>query len=84
VVRFLALLVIAGLVYLTLRATITAFLAGLRGNPRPGRRASLDELVKDPVCGTYIPRRKAIARTGGTTTRYFCSAACADRYTPPS
>ena len=36
--------------------------------------------VKDPVCETYIPRRKAIARGSGPAIRYFCSATCADKY----
>jgi YHS domain-containing protein len=81
VLRLLALAVLAILVYLVLRATLRAFLAGMRGTggaslPRPAR----DELVKDPVCETYIPRRKAIARATGAGTRYFCSAACADRF----
>lgn len=80
--RFVALAVLAFLVFLVLRATVYAFLRGLRGESRPGspRRAGLDELVKDPVCETYIPRRKAIARGSGPALRYFCSAACADRY----
>jgi hypothetical protein len=81
VLRFLALAVLAGLLFLLLRATVRAFLAGLQGGGRARRpRAGLDELVKDPVCETYIPRRKAIARGSGAATRYFCSAACADRY----
>lgn len=80
--RFLALAVLAFLIFLILRASAHAFLRGLRGEGRPGptRRAGLDELVKDPVCETYIPRRKAIARGSGPALRYFCSAACADRY----
>jgi hypothetical protein len=82
VVRFLALAVLAFLVFLILRASVNAFLGGLRGasRPRVPRRAGLDELVKDPVCETYIPRRKAISRGSGPSTRYFCSAACADKY----
>lgn len=80
--RFLALAVLAFLVFLILRASVTAFLAGVRGGRRPaaGRAALRDELVKDPVCETYIPRRKAIARTTGGATHYFCSAACADTF----
>jgi len=82
VVRFLALVVLAFLVFLIVRASARAFLGGLlgAGRPRPGQRAGLDELVKDPVCETYIPRRKAISRGSGPATRYFCSAACADKY----
>jgi len=82
VVRFLALAVLAFLLFLVVRASVHAFLGGLRGagHAGPTRRAGLDELVKDPVCETYIPRRKAISRGSGPATRYFCSAACADKY----
>jgi len=82
VVRFLALAVLAFLIFLIIRASVNSFLTGLRGGPRaaPLRRAGLDQLVKDPVCETYIPRRKAISRGSGPDTRYFCSAACADKY----
>jgi hypothetical protein len=82
VVRFVALAVLAFVLFLVIRASVHAFLGGLRGagRPEPLRRAGLDELVKDPVCGTYIPRRKAISRGSGPATRYFCSAACADKH----
>jgi YHS domain-containing protein len=82
VVRFLALSIVGLLIFLIVRSTLNAFVAGLRGASRsvPGRRAGTDQLVKDPVCETYIPRRKAICRGSGSATRYFCSAACADRY----
>jgi len=84
--RLLALAIVGLLVYLILRASVNAFLVGLRGQTRqvPTRRVGTDELVKDPVCETYIPRRKAITRGSGPETRYFCSAACADRYTAHS
>ena len=81
-VRFLALAVLAFLLFLIIRASIYSFLGGLRGatRSRPARPAGLDELVKDPICETYIPRRKAISRGAGPALRYFCSAACADKY----
>ena len=80
--RFLALAILAFLLFLIVRASVNSFLGGLRGGgrPRPTRPAGLDELVKDPVCETYIPRRKAISRGSGPAIRYFCSAACADKY----
>ncbi len=81
-VRFLALAVLAFLLFLIIRASVYSFLGGLRGvtRSRPTQRGGLDELVKDPVCETYIPRRKAISRGNGPALRYFCSAACADKY----
>jgi YHS domain-containing protein len=83
VARFLALAVLAFLLFLIIRASVYSFLGGFRGaaRPRPTRRGrGLDELVKDPVCETYIPRRKAISRGSGPALQYFCSAACADKY----
>ena len=38
-----------------------------------------DELVKDPVCQTYVVRSRAVSRSGAPGI-YFCSAACARRY----
>ena len=50
--------------------------------PRPtGRpRAIRDELVKDPVCQTYVLRSRAVTREAGGTTHYFCSRECAARF----
>lgn len=39
-----------------------------------------DVMVKDPQCGAYFPRRKAVrARIGGRELE-FCSEECRDRY----
>lgn len=34
---------------------------------------SVEELVKDPHCGVYIPRTQAVKGDGG---QWFCSEAC--------
>lgn len=54
----------------------------LRRLPRPRRPAPLarDELVKDPVCQTYVVRSRAVSRTAAGQPLYFCSAECARRY----
>jgi len=44
---------------------------------RAARRALPDELVKDPVCQTYIVKSRAIRRAGAGDIRYFCSEQCA-------
>ena len=54
----------------------------LRRAPLPsGRsmRAPTDELVKDPICQTYVVRSRAVSRQGPEGPRYFCSDACARR-----
>jgi YHS domain-containing protein len=50
----------------------------------PGKRAPAeiqDEMVQDPVCKTYVPKRMALEgnRSDGHK-EYFCSAECRDNY----
>jgi YHS domain-containing protein len=61
---------------------VVALLPILRGRSvqPPGPPLSTDELVKDPVCQTYIVRSRAVTRQTAAGARYFCSAACADRF----
>ncbi len=39
-----------------------------------------DELVQDPVCGTYCPKREALKYRKGGTTYYFCSEECRRKF----
>jgi YHS domain-containing protein len=81
-VRLLVLAALLAVLVLVLRSVVTAFMAGVRSGARPGgpRHALRDELVKDPVCETYVPRRSATTRTAGSVTHYFCSSACAEKF----
>ena len=38
------------------------------------------QMVKDPVCGTYVVPDSALSIRTGRETMYFCSAACRDKY----
>ena len=49
-------------------------------SPVPPVRMSSDELVKDPVCGTYVVRSRAVSRPAADGSFYFCSAECAGRF----
>ena len=51
------------------------------GSP-PDESTPRDELVKDPVCQTYVVRSRAVRRAARGGPRYFCSSACAKRYLP--
>ncbi len=42
--------------------------------------ALTDDLVKDPVCQTYVVRSRAVRRLSAGDPVYFCSARCAQRY----
>jgi hypothetical protein len=52
-------------------------LRGIRLPVQAARRPVPDELVKDPVCQTYIVKSRAIRRAGAGHIRYFCSERCA-------
>ena len=46
--------------------------------PAPSARRTLrDELVKDPVCQTYVVKSRAVRRADAGRIRYFCSEQCA-------
>ena len=46
--------------------------------PAPSTRRTLpDELVKDPVCQTYVVKSRAVRRADAGRIRYFCSEQCA-------
>jgi YHS domain-containing protein len=38
------------------------------------------QMVKDPVCGTYVVPDRAVSLHTGRQTIYFCSADCRDKY----
>jgi hypothetical protein len=59
-------------------AALVPVLRALRPESRP--RITSDELVKDPVCGTYVVRSRAVSRGAAEDARYFCSAECAGRF----
>ncbi|ACV68637.1 YHS domain-containing protein [Desulfohalobium retbaense] len=42
--------------------------------------ATSGEMVKDPVCGTYVPTGSDIRVKEGGKTHYFCSYECRDAF----
>jgi len=71
-----ALLVLAGLIlcFIVLSPMLRGWRLRLRGGDRP------DQLVKDPFCGTYVLRSRAVRRESGGEALHFCSAECAARF----
>lgn len=50
-----------------------------QGKPRePG--GFIDEMVQDPACGTYIPKRDALRRVIRGEEHYFCSKECMTKF----
>jgi uncharacterized protein len=40
----------------------------------------IDEMVQDPFCGTYVPKRESIRRVMEGQEYLFCSDECADKF----
>ena len=75
-----ALLVLSVLAFLAivLWPVVERYLPRLRRLARVEARP--DELVKDPVCQTYVTRSRAVRREIEGHVFFFCSAECAKRY----
>ena len=74
--RALFFLVLAVLVVVMLLPRVAAWGRGQFGH-RLERR---DELVKDPVCQTYVVMSRALRSEVGGTVVHFCSRECQDKY----
>jgi YHS domain-containing protein len=61
--------------YFLLRRAVRGFKSG----KVDGRGTSVDQdqMVEDPVCHTFVPRRAAVTEKIGGQTCYFCSSQCA-------
>jgi len=75
----LRLLIFIFLAYLAYRVVKLVFGPKKEIQRGPNGRV-IDEMVQDPVCKTYIPRREAIKKRIGGEDHYFCSEECASRF----
>jgi len=47
---------------------------------QPHPQKAIEEMKKDPVCGTYIPVKQALKVKTHGETHYFCSEECKEKY----
>jgi YHS domain-containing protein len=80
VIRFLLLALLFIMVARALWKLVDSIIEGSRGVPSGRGRAAAVKLVRDPVCGTYVPPRAALSVTAAGTTHYFCSERCLNEY----
>lgn len=78
--RLVLLLIVVRLVWRFLASVVD----GIAGPARTTRAATRGPgpvpLVKDPVCGTYVVREKALTASAGGETIWFCSEDCRQRW----
>jgi uncharacterized protein len=48
-----------------------------QGSPQD---SPVEEMVQDPVCGTWVPASQAVILTREKETFYFCSEDCRDKF----
>ena len=83
VIYFLYGLIVLMLVRMVMRwvgRTFGEMTEGRSGNEKPrasSRRA--EDLVRDPICNTYVPRSRALTATVGGHQEHFCSEGCRDK-----
>ena len=79
-IRFLLLALLFIMVARAFWKLIDNIIAGSRGASTGRGQAAAVKLVRDPVCGTYVPPRAALSVTAAGTTHYFCSERCLNEY----
>jgi uncharacterized protein len=79
--RFLLFLVLSMVVTRAFWRVVGGIIEGLQG---PTRGANVSQrgvqMVRDPVCGTFLLPSNALTLAEGSTRVYFCSEACRDKY----
>jgi YHS domain-containing protein len=77
-VRLIIWLVVAFLIYTVVQIVKQAL---FKPPPPPAERSSRgEEMVRDPECGTYVPRSDAVRGEKAGRELYFCSARCRDKH----
>ncbi len=75
--RWIIILVIGYLVYRYLKRSLSSPKLPKRNAPEEIQ----DEMVQDPVCQVYLPKRQAVVlKSSNGMTYYFCSTQCRDRF----
>jgi hypothetical protein len=80
----LRIIVILFVLRLILRALFPQRIGAGKGGAAKRQERVGGALVRDPHCGTYIPKARAIVVGSGAGALHFCSVACRDAYAKPA
>ena len=80
--RVLLFLVLSILLSRAFWRIVSSFVEGLTGrehrSPAPPQQGV--QMMRDPVCGTFVLPERAVTLVDGRTRVFFCSDACRDTY----
>lgn len=63
-----------------LRGALTPQRSGTDRSGPQDRGERTGKLMKDPVCGTYVPAETALTARSDSGTNYFCSEECRRKF----
>jgi hypothetical protein len=78
--RLILFLILAVFVARAFWRLIDGIVEGVTGRAQSGVPAHGVQMVRDPVCGTYVVPDRAVTITVGSRRVFFCSASCRDKY----
>ena len=79
--RLIVLFLVGMAAFILIRGMIQTLLGAQRRKQKsdPASRQGAD-MVRDPVCESYIPKEGALSETVHGVTYYFCSPVCARQF----
>jgi uncharacterized protein len=77
--RFLIFVALAYLLYRVARGLLVLY-SGSNKKIQENGEGSIDIMVQDPICKTYISKTSAVKRTIEDEVYYFCSRQCAEKF----
>lgn len=77
---FVRLILILAILYIAYRMGRYIFQLSDEGIQKNRREITGEDLVKDPQCGTYVPKSSSIKATIGGEDHFFCSEDCRNKY----
>ena len=79
--RILRIVLIGIIIFFLFRLFFKGNLFGfLKRNKKSTSPKPLEEMKKDPICGTFIPQSQALEYKSGDQIHYFCSEECKSKY----
>ena len=77
---FFRFLLLAGIIYLLFKWLFKSSPPAPRPRSFDRQDQAIEEMLQDPVCGTYVPSGQALSLTREKETFYFCSDECREKF----
>jgi hypothetical protein len=78
--RVVLLMILVVLAARTFWRVVDGIIEGVTGRGSTGVTDRAVQMVRDPVCGTFVLPDRAVTLTDGRQRIAFCSTACRDKY----